>query len=830
MTAPHGYQYDVFISYSHRDGAWVRNNLLPVLEALALRVCVDFREFEPGAPSVLEIRRAIQTSRKTLLVLTPDYFESSWSVFEALIVQTIDPPNRERRLIPLLKAKCNLPPEIAYLTYVDFVDSSRLDVEWKKLLGALGVTQHQTSRSEIATYEVVTTPVLEGALAPGEERKRAFIGRQDATEATTRFIEQHAYGYFIFSGPPGQGKTALARHLASSHGYLLYSSGRPGGRADARTILRSLLAQLIPLAEVDLTIPDSIGDMAAKLEELLGKVVTQQGRVVVVIDGLDEAAEGVRDVLPFVASTPPVGLYVIITSHEGECLESLEDDLSTIPYQLFPLRPLSPAEIQEMLRVVKPTLTAAELEQVVVASEGNPLYVEAVADELAQKSDFDLENLPNRIEGFFKRATAGVRETSNEILLSTLGCLAVSKRPLSVRELSAITGVKQRLIDREGIRPIRQFLHAIDDTYSFYHARFHEFVTREVIYEDDLQEYHRKMVDWLSRPENAASTYRLEALAYHLFESAQYDTLLTIVNVEFLGDKVQAFGYAVLEDVELLVKSALALGDPRIVERSLGIIEGLRDIVGGDIVQETALVIRPRPMVTRPGRVVLPAVPRIPGLDVFVGLVPKIAVSADFYEIVPIGDRLVIAIGDAPSVGLRSAFVARCIANLFRRLVKDTPTPQLAEVLANLRSTVAGHEYFERVTMQCVDLDPARGVMAIVSAAHPFPVLYSARRGQCDRLPVKGGFLYSSLQHPKRFEQYHVEIAPGDVLVMLSDGLLGDQVHSGERYGYRFMRVIEQLAGRNAKIIGQAILDDWGSLSRQSSSDDVTLIVVSVRD
>jgi hypothetical protein len=131
------FHYDTFISYSHHDKDWVHSQLLLRLENAGVRVCIDFRDFEPGAPSLTEMERAVLQSHKTLLVLTPAYLVSQWTEFENLLVQALDPAARQRRLLPLLLKSCEIPLRLKFLVYLDFTDLNSIDAQIDRLVAAI---------------------------------------------------------------------------------------------------------------------------------------------------------------------------------------------------------------------------------------------------------------------------------------------------------------------------------------------------------------------------------------------------------------------------------------------------------------------------------------------------------------------------------------------------------------------------------------------------------------------------------------------------------------------------------------------------------------------
>lgn len=77
--------YDAFVSFSATDEAWVYKELVPALEEgsqTTFKLCLHQRDFEPGIDIFENIQNAINTSRKTLCVVSNHYLHSEWCRLE----------------------------------------------------------------------------------------------------------------------------------------------------------------------------------------------------------------------------------------------------------------------------------------------------------------------------------------------------------------------------------------------------------------------------------------------------------------------------------------------------------------------------------------------------------------------------------------------------------------------------------------------------------------------------------------------------------------------------------------------------------------------------
>ena len=105
-TVSDKFEYDVFVSYRHKDKIWVRKILVPALEKIGIKVFIDYRDFRLGAALVTEMARAVECSRYTLAVLTPGYLQSNFTELESILAEHVSLERSERRLLAVMREDC----------------------------------------------------------------------------------------------------------------------------------------------------------------------------------------------------------------------------------------------------------------------------------------------------------------------------------------------------------------------------------------------------------------------------------------------------------------------------------------------------------------------------------------------------------------------------------------------------------------------------------------------------------------------------------------------------------------------------------------------------
>ena len=122
------FEYDLFVSYNRSDYQWVDEVLRPKLEdELGLRLCLHHRDFRLGEVITEQIIESVQSSRKTLFILSKSFLASTWCHFEIQMAQSrLFSTGKDVILLALLEP---LPDRMVSKTLKGLLET-RTYVEW----------------------------------------------------------------------------------------------------------------------------------------------------------------------------------------------------------------------------------------------------------------------------------------------------------------------------------------------------------------------------------------------------------------------------------------------------------------------------------------------------------------------------------------------------------------------------------------------------------------------------------------------------------------------------------------------------------------------------
>ncbi|XP_072280167.1 uncharacterized protein [Pyxicephalus adspersus] len=137
-------KYHVFISYSTKDSIWV-SGLIHELEAAisGLKICYHEKDFVPGKTIIDNMVECIQSSQKTLMVMSPDFVQSHWCRFEANLSMFQD-CMLQKAVIPIMLKPCPIPLQLSHLTYLEADDEHFFDKLTQVLLSNNSQLVHST--------------------------------------------------------------------------------------------------------------------------------------------------------------------------------------------------------------------------------------------------------------------------------------------------------------------------------------------------------------------------------------------------------------------------------------------------------------------------------------------------------------------------------------------------------------------------------------------------------------------------------------------------------------------------------------------------------------
>jgi phosphoserine phosphatase RsbU/P len=219
--------------------------------------------------------------------------------------------------------------------------------------------------------------------------------------------------------------------------------------------------------------------------------------------------------------------------------------------------------------------------------------------------------------------------------------------------------------------------------------------------------------------------------------------------------------------------------------------------------------------------------PEFPGYDVACRSVPAEEVGGDFYDFYRFDGMLGIAIGDASGHGLPAALLVRDVVTGLRMgMEKDL---KIAYVFAKLNRVIHRSNLSSRfISVFYAELE-SDGNVIYVNAGH-YPPLLFFRHGD-DKEGIlelaTGGSVIGPLPEA-RFQRGFARVRPGEVLVMVTDGILERRDGKGEFFGFeRLKRLVREKQGEPAEAILDAIFESAQRFGEgRPWEDDATAVVV----
>lgn len=226
--------------------------------------------------------------------------------------------------------------------------------------------------------------------------------------------------------------------------------------------------------------------------------------------------------------------------------------------------------------------------------------------------------------------------------------------------------------------------------------------------------------------------------------------------------------------------------------------------------------------------------PEVSGLDIAGTSVPALEVGGDFYDYYAENqDTLTVLVGDVSGKGTSAALYMSKLQGIFRTLMQDHPHPLPLFKKAN----PIIHQELDKasfLTALGARFDMKQGMVSYSRAGH-LPLVYLAGSSQkATYLTTKGIAL--GLEQGNLLRQIQEEITqslqPGDLFIMLSDGITEAQNQYGEQYGEeRILGVVEQNRNQTPQALLETILDQVNRFSGAfEQHDDQTIVVIRIRD
>jgi len=205
--------------------------------------------------------------------------------------------------------------------------------------------------------------------------------------------------------------------------------------------------------------------------------------------------------------------------------------------------------------------------------------------------------------------------------------------------------------------------------------------------------------------------------------------------------------------------------------------------------------------------------------------VPCLQVGGDYYDYIPIdGGRIGLAVADVSGKGVSASLLMASLRAALQSEVR--PHYELPAMAAKLNEFVHRSSAINSfITFFFAELNTATGELTYVNAGHNAPLILGCDGG-VRTLPSTG--LCLGMLPEMTFEEGRETLAPGEIMILYTDGLSESRNAANEEYGAdRLAEVCRKNPETSAREMMDAIFRDLEAFTnRAPAADDRTLVIV----
>jgi sigma-B regulation protein RsbU (phosphoserine phosphatase) len=215
------------------------------------------------------------------------------------------------------------------------------------------------------------------------------------------------------------------------------------------------------------------------------------------------------------------------------------------------------------------------------------------------------------------------------------------------------------------------------------------------------------------------------------------------------------------------------------------------------------------------------------GLDMAARYLSARELGGDLYDFLRYGpQQLGIALGDVSGKGTAAALYGAVAIGIMRSLAPQKLQP--AELLRQMNQIVGERRIEGRFMTICfATWQKGRSKLRVANAGQSQPLLF--KDGRCEKLELTGFPL--GIFEEASYDDWGVTLAPGDILVFHSDGIVETSNSEGQFFGTeRLRKLIEDHHELNASEMADRVFREVEWFAQGAPlADDRTLVVLKVR-